>query len=142
MSRGLAAYALIAILLIPLMTESFSLEENNVAEITNPRLVNSFGTPVVDLLNVNQQVQITADIKNLESSNQKFTYIVQIKNEDDIVVSLAWISGALTSKQVLSPAISWTPRSQGTYTIEIFVWESFANQYALAKQATFTATVS
>ena len=130
------------LILIPTILPSFALEENNSVLIGDPRLVNSFGVPVIDLLNVNQQVQITADVKNLESSQQKFTYIVQIKNQNDVVVSLSWISGALTANQNLSPAISWTPRSPGDYTAEIFVWESFSNQYALAKQVDISITVS
>lgn len=141
MLKQFPIYLIVVLILIP-VSQSFALEENNLVDITNPRLVNSFGAPVVDLLNVNQQVQITADIKNLQDTNQKFTYIVQIKDDNDIVVSLAWISGSLSSKQVLSPAISWTPHNQGTFTAEIYAWESFSNQYALARQADITIIVS
>lgn len=140
MSRQYIVYCII--LLVLSVLPSFALEENNLVVIEKPRLVNSFGAPVADLLNVNQQVQITADIRNLEDANQKFTYIVQIKNENNIVVSLSWISGALSSNQVLSPAISWTPHDPDTYTAEIFVWESFSNQYALSKQVDIKITVS
>lgn len=143
MTRQTSPYAIIVLLIIPIVSPSFALEENNLTEVTSPRLVNSFGAPVVDLLNVNQQVQITADVKNLTDATQNFTYIVQIKNENDIVVSLSWISGlSLAPNQTLSPAISWMPHSPGTFTAEIYVWESLKNQFALAKQVDITAIVS
>ncbi|MFB5628114.1 MAG: hypothetical protein ACE5R5_07950, partial [Nitrosarchaeum sp.] len=40
-------------------------------EITNPRLVNAFGTKISDQVNVNQHVQISADVKNNQEKSQK-----------------------------------------------------------------------
>ena len=55
---------------------------------------------------------------------QDFVYIVQVKDENDVVVKLGWISGSLTSYQSFSPSLSWTPKESGVYTAEIFVWDS------------------
>ena len=60
--------------------------------ISDTRLVNAFGSPVSELVNVNQQVQISTEIKNNQERSQKFVYIVQIKDEQGFVVSLGWIS--------------------------------------------------
>ena len=80
---------------------------------------------------VDQQVQIVADLTNSQDRIQNFAYIIQIK-DDDVTVSLAWITGSLSSNQRLSPALSWTPERAGIYTAEIFVWESITNPDALS----------
>ena len=80
---------------------------------------------------MNQQVQITAKITNTQEEIQDFVYIVQIKDENDIVVKLGWISGSLTKFQSFSPSLSWTPKEAGVYTAEIYVWDSLLNQDAL-----------
>ena len=54
-----------------------------------------------------------ADITNNQEKSQTFVYLVQIKNEYDIAVSLTWFSGQLTPNQKLSPSLSWTPDREG-----------------------------
>jgi len=93
-------------------------------DITNPRLVNAFGGKISNQVNVNQHVQITADIKNNQDKVQKFVYIVQVKNQVGVVISLGWINGlSLEPGQTFSPALSWTPLVSNEYTAEIFVWD-------------------
>ena len=81
---------------------------------------------------VDQQVQIVADLTNSQDRIQNFAYIVQIKDDEGVSISLAWITGALSPNQRLSPALSWTPDESGMYTAEIFVWESITNPDALS----------
>ena len=81
---------------------------------------------------VDQQVMIMADLSNGQDRDQKFAYIIQIRDENGMVISLSWITGSLTPGQSFSPALSWTPISAGTYTIQIFVWESVNNPDALS----------
>jgi len=81
---------------------------------------------------VDQQVMIMADLSNGQDRDQKFAYIIQIRDENGVVISLSWITGSLTPGQSFSPALSWTPISAGTYTIQIFVWESVNNPDALS----------
>ena len=83
-------------------------------------------------IQVDNQVMIVADLTNGQDRDQKFAYIVQIQNEDNIVVSLSWLTGKLAPLQILSPAQSWTPTVAGTYTVQIFVWESLDNPTALS----------
>jgi len=85
-----------------------------------------------DKVTVDKQVMIMADLSNGQDRDQKFAYIVQIRDENGVVVSLSWITGSLTLGQSFSPALSWTPISAGTYTIQIFVWESVNNPDALS----------
>ena len=112
------------------------------AVITDERLVNLSGATLGEHIIVNQQVQITAKITNTQEENQDFVYIVQIKNENDIVVKLGWISGSLTKHQSFSPSLSWTPKESGVYTAEIFVWNSLLHQGALTNNITLEIIAS
>ena len=112
------------------------------AVITDERLVNLSGATLGEHIIVNQQVQITAKITNTQEVNQDFVYIVQIKNENDIVVKLGWISGSLTKHQSFSPSLSWTPKESGVYTAEIFVWNSLLHQGALTNNITLEIIAS
>ncbi len=85
-----------------------------------------------DKVTVDKQVMIMADLSNGQDRDQKFAYIVQIRDENGVVISLSWITGSLTPDQRFSPALSWIPISAGTYTIQIFVWESVKNPDALS----------
>ena len=125
---------LLAILVITVsITPAFALTELERTSIMNPRLENAFGSPTLDNINVNQQIQISADITNHQTKSQNFVYLVQIKNDTDVVVSLGWISGQLTPNQELSPSLSWTPNNSGKYTAEIFTWEGLKNHNALSE---------
>lgn len=106
-----------------LMNPVFASTQLDRIDITNPRLVNAFGSKISDQINVNQQVQISADVKNNQEKSQKFVYIVQVKNQNGVIVSLGWISGSLNPGQTFSPALSWTPKVSDAYTAEIFVWD-------------------
>ena len=85
-----------------------------------------------DFISVDNQVQIVADVRNSQEKIQPFAYLVQIQDENDVTVSLAWLTGSLSPKQMLSPALSWIPEYPGTYTVTIFVWESIDNPEALS----------
>jgi hypothetical protein len=124
------------------ITPAFALTELERTSIMDPRLENAFGAPIVDNVNVNQQIQISADITNHQTKSQNFVYLVQIKNNSDIVVSLGWISGQLTPDQQLSPSLSWTPDISGEYIAEIFVWEGLKNHNALSEYVKLQINVS
>ncbi len=94
-----------------------------------------------DKVTVDEQVMIMADLSNGQDRDQKFAYIVQIRDENGVAISLSWITGNLTPGQSFSPALSWTPIAAGTYTIQIFVWESVYNPDALSAPLLLTVEV-
>ena len=106
-----------------LLNPVFALPQLDRVDITNSRLVNAFGSKISEQVNVNQQVQISADIKNNQEKTQEFTCIVQVKNHSGVIVSFGWISGSLSPGQKISPAISWIPKASDVHTAEIFVWD-------------------
>ncbi|BDQ31098.1 hypothetical protein NZNM25_01030 [Nitrosopumilus zosterae] len=134
--------ALVMIMFLVTFSSAFALNELERATMNDPRLENAFGQPVDDNVNVNQQIQISADITNNQEKSQNFVYLVQIKNENDFVVSLGWISGQLTPNQKLNPSLSWTPNDSGEFVAEIFVWEGLVNHSALANYSEINIFVS
>ena len=94
-----------------------------------------------DKVSVDQQVMIVCDLSNGQDKDQRFAYIVQIRDENDVVTSLTWLTGSLAPRQTFSPALSWTPTVPGTYSIQIFVWESLNNPDALSPPLSLTVEV-
>ncbi len=124
------------------LTPAFALTELQRATTNDSRLVNVFGAPIGNNVNVDQQIQISADVTNNQEKSQNFVYLVQIKDEADFVISVGWISGQLTPNQKLSPSLSWTPEKNGTFTAEIYVWEGLKNHHALTEYITLQINVS
>jgi len=123
-------------------TSVFALTDLQKTTISDPRLVNTFGISIGNNVNVDQQIQISADITNNQEKSQNFVYLVQIKNNEGFVVSLGWISGQLTPDQKLSPSLSWTPNESGEFTTEIYVWEGLINHKALSQYTILQINVS
>jgi len=112
------------------------------APASNPRIVDSFGNAITGAVKAGQQIQITADLTNGQDRDQPFAYLVQIQDANGVTVSLSWITGTLTAGQSLNPAQSWTPQSSGTYTAQIFVWQSIDNPNALSPPLSTTINVA
>ncbi|CAI9830764.1 hypothetical protein IBTHAUMO2_1080001 [Nitrosopumilaceae archaeon] len=84
---------------------------------------------------------MTADLTNGQERDQAFAYLVQIQDEDNVTVHLAWISGSVALGQSFSPSVSWTPAAAGTYTATTFAWESVSNPEALSPPVSLEITV-
>ena len=94
------------------------------------------------ILLVDEQIMIMTDISNNQDVQQNFAYITQVKNDDQLVISLSWLTGSLSPRQMFSPAQSWIPTESGIYHIQIFVWESITNPEALSPPLSMTVNVS
>ncbi len=136
MIKQIAVFMTVILTLAMINNPVFGIALLERAIINDERLVNLSGSTLGDHILVNQQVQITAKITNAQEESQDFVYIVQIKDENDIVVKLGWISGSLTKYQSFSPSLSWTPKESGVYNVEIFVWDSLLRQGALTNTVT------
>ncbi len=113
------------------------------APATSPRLENLFGETVSKNILINQPVQITADITNNQEISQKFVYIVQIKDSQNIIYYVNWFANiTLEPHQMFSASRSWTPEFAGKYVAEIYVWDSFSNQDALSESIFINITAS
>jgi len=81
----------------------------------------------------NNRIQIVGSVTNEQNFDQKFVYLIQVKDHNNSVVSLSWMSGELSGKQNLSISQSWLPKNSGTFFIESYVWNSLENQIALSQ---------
>ena len=90
---------------------------------------------------VDEQIMIVTDISNGQDVQQNFAYITQVTNDENVVISLSWLTGSLSPRQSFSPAQSWIPTESGLYTIQIFVWESITNPEALSPPLSMTVNV-
>ena len=108
---------------------------------SNAKILDSSGNSL-DKVKVNQQIQIVSDVTNQENKDQPFAYLVQIQDSNGITVSLSWITGSMTPRQTLDLGQSWLPTSTGTYTAQIFVWQSIAEPNALSPPLALQIQVS
>ena len=67
---------------------------------------------------------IFSKVTNTLDYIQEFTYIVQIKNENNDVISLSWVTGQVIPSQELGMSVSWIPQESGKYTVDRFIWNS------------------
>lgn len=132
----------ICVLVLIATPHAFALDGINSAELKNARLVNAFGEASALNINTNQQVQISADITNRQGQTQDFVYIVQVLDQNSVPVQLSWIKASFKAQQTFSPALSWVTDRPGTYTAQIFLWDSIQNANALAVKSEIKITVS
>ncbi len=142
MIKQFVIFGAVTLMLFMVSNPAFGVSPLEIAVINDESLVNLIGSTLGEHVLVNQQVQITAKITNTQDGIQDFVYIVQIKDENDIVVKLGWISGSLTKYQSFSPSLSWTPKDSGVYLAEIFVWDTLLSQGALTNTVTLEIITS
>ena len=131
-------YLILVLLILFTSLPAFAIQDSlDRAPATQTQLQNAQGEPLTNVL-VDKQVLVVADVTNGQDREQPFVYIVQIKNENNTIISLAWISGNLNAGQSFSPAISWRPDVSGTFSAEIFVWKSMLDPEALSESIEIT----
>ena len=92
---------------------------------------------------VNEKIEITMDFTNDSDVQQSFALIVQIKDSNNTTISLSHVTGMLGAGQTLDQVLSYTPNEAGSYTVEKFLWNNFADPTALTdSKETFSLTVS
>ncbi len=106
-----------------------SLEKISNSQIT---LTDSSSNPLKSF-QTNNRIQIVGSVTNEQNFDQKFVYLIQVKDHNNSVVSLSWMSGELSGKQNLSVSQSWLPKNSGTFFIESYVWNSLEDQIALSQ---------
>ncbi len=78
------------------------------------------------------QVQIVSSISNEGLTDQPLLYIVQIKDSEEHVVFLSFISGTLPGSKTLQFGLGWQPPVPDDYLAEAFAWRSWTEPEALA----------
>ena len=106
----------------------------------NLRLLDSLGN-IIEKARVHQDIRIVAELTNLQDIEQRFAYLVQIKDANGISVHLDHTGGLLSPGQTLTSSVSWVPDRSGLYAITVFVWKSIDDPSALSAQLTFQIAV-
>jgi hypothetical protein len=109
--------------------------------ISRVTLVNESNQPISNV-EAGQMVLLQSVMKNNLDTKQKFITIYQIKDSSGTPVMLFWMSSNIPARESIDTAISWIPEIKGTYTLQIFLWESLANPIPLGEFSESTITVS
>lgn len=96
---------------------------------------------IINMAKVGQQIFIKAKIRNTLETNQSYTYLVQVRDSNNVTVFLALEGGSVSPLGTSSPSISWTPESEGTYSIEVFLWNNITTPEVLSQIGKATLVV-
>ena len=91
--------------------------------LTAPKMVNTTGQELTSF-QVGRQIGIESTLTNHASSDQKFTYLVQVMNKDGVTEYLEGFSASMISNQSFTASQVWIPKELGQYTIQVYVWDS------------------
>ncbi len=90
----------------------------------NPEMTDNFDRPLLEKPTVGKNLNFVTEISNNDNLvTQGYSYIVQVKDENDKVVYINLVDGYIVPGSKKTAEISWTPESAGKYTGEIFVWD-------------------
>ncbi len=103
-------------------------------------LTDNLGTPLKSF-QANNRIQIVGSITNEQTFDQKFVYLVQVKDHNDVIESISWIGGELSGQQNLDVSQSWLPKKSGTFFIETYVWNSLEDQIPLSQFTSTSVTI-
>lgn len=98
--------------------------------LTSPKNVGLDGKELVTI-HVDEPVGFSSTLTNHGKSEQKFTYIVQILNEDGGTDYLEGLSASLLPTQSFTASQSWSPIESGRYVVQVFIWESLGSAIPL-----------
>lgn len=112
-------------------TLSISGGGSQVVNVSQLKLVDQTGA-ALSSPSIGMQILIQSDVKNTLSTDQQFTYIVQIKDSGGATVMISWMIGTLPAGKEYAVAQSWLVENKGQYTAEVFVWQSLSNPVILA----------
>ena len=83
---------------------------------------------------VNEEIKVSMDFANNSDESQPFAYILQIKNETGVAISISYVNGLLGSGQSLDQTLSFTPDETGIYTAEKFLWSNLDSPIPLTSE--------
>ena len=98
--------------------------------LTPPSMVDTFGKQM-SAFEVDQQIGVESTLTNHESSEQKFTYLVQVMDSTGKTDYLQGFSASMHPNQSFTVSQVWIPKHTGQYTIEVFVWNSLSSAVPL-----------
>ena len=115
-----------------------------------PELPITTGTPelqdangnVIFLAPIATPVLLSTTLSNTGSDNQPTLYIVQVKDSSGTVVYIGTASLTIPGGFETDFSVSWTPTTAGSYTVEVFAWESWTSPAPLSEVGASSITAA
>jgi len=109
--------------------------------VNGTKVVTQFGEDV-KILSSGSRLAIYSELMNVQPIEQRFTYIVQVRDDDGFIEHITYLSASMQPNVKTFVTQSWTPMKKGYYTIEVFVWDSIEKPVALSEAKVIRVVVS
>jgi hypothetical protein len=107
-----------------------------------PQMTDNHNRPLLEKPTVGTNLNFVTQISNNDNLLTKgYSYIVQVKDENDRVVYINLVNGYIDPVSKKTAELSWIPNSAGKYTIEIFVWDKNGVALPLTQKTTYNVEV-
>lgn len=128
--RSLKTYLVLlgVILVFGFAHSAFAMTSN--ITLTPPSMVDTFGKQM-SAFQADQQIGVESTLTNHGSSEQKFTYFVQVMDSTGGTDFLQGFSASMLPNQSFTASQVWVPQHAGQYTVEVFVWNSLSSAVPL-----------
>jgi len=109
--------------------------------IKTPVIKDFLNRPMLQKPVVGQKLNFVTEISNKEQQSQSYSYIIQVRDENNSIVDLRWINGKVDPTKTNTVTIPWEPILPGNYTVEIFVWDGIDSATPLSEKTEYTLNV-
>lgn len=109
--------------------------------IKTSQIKDSFNRPMLQKPVVGQKLNFVTEISNKDQQSQSYSYIIQVRDENNSIVELRWINGKVDPSKTNTVTIPWEPILPGDYTVEIFVWDGIDSATPLAEKTEYPLNV-
>ena len=95
--------------------------QSEMLTLTQPTLINQLGQPMKNL-KVGDMIGIESEIGTSSNTMRASTFIVQIKDKEDVTVFLSMVRNLpLITGNAIKPSVFWLAENQGEYDVEVFL---------------------
>ncbi len=93
-------------------------------------MVDTTGHPLSSY-SVGQEIGVQSILTNHGTADQKFAYLVQVIGTNGESDYFQAFSASMLGNQSFTATQVWIPKDAGTYTVQVFVWDSLASAIPL-----------
>ena len=108
--------------------------------ISDPTMVDSTGHSLSSLV-TGQEIGVQSVLTNHGTTNQNFAYMVQVVDSSGGTDYFQAFSASMLPNQSFNASQTWIPTNPGTYTVQVFVWNSLASAVPLTNVVEKQVTV-
>jgi hypothetical protein len=98
--------------------------------ISDPTMVDSTGHTLSSFI-TGQEIGVQSVLTNHGTTNQNYAYMVQVMDGSGGTDYFQAQSASLEGNQSFTVVQTWIPTNPGTYTVQVFVWNSLASAVPL-----------